>query len=49
VTGVATATDRTSLRRRSFAARVLRSTFVRLGARVGALWIGVLMVAAAFL
>ena len=41
-------TDRTSLRRRSFAARVLRSTFVRLGARVGALWIGVLMVAAAF-
>ena len=48
MTGVATATDRTSLRRRSFAARVLRSTFVRLGARVGALWIGVLMVAAAF-
>lgn len=48
MTGVATATDRTSLRRRSFAARVLRSTFVRLGARVGALWIGMLMVAAAF-
>ena len=47
MTGVATA-DRTSLRRRSFAARVLRSTFVRLGARVGALWLGVLMVAAAF-
>ena len=47
MTGAAT-TDRTSLRRRSFAARVLRSTFVRLGARVGALWIGVLMVAAAF-
>ena len=47
MTGAATA-DRTSLRRRSFAARVLRSTFVRLGARVGALWIGVLMVAAAF-
>ena len=47
--GAATATaDRASLRRRSFAARVLRSTFVRLGARVGALWIGVLMVAAAF-
>ena len=35
-------------RRRSYAARVLESTFVRLGARVGALWIGVLMVAAAF-
>ena len=48
MTGVATATDRTSLRRRGFAARVLKSTFVRLGARVGALWIGVLMVAAAF-
>ena len=47
MTGAATA-ERTSLRRRSFAARVLRSTFVRLGARVGALWIGVLMVAAAF-
>ena len=50
MTGVATATtkNQASLRRRSFAARVLRSTFVRLGARVGALWIGVLMVAAAF-
>ena len=49
MTGAASATaDRASLRRRSFAARVLRSTFVRLGARVGALWIGVLMVAAAF-
>ena len=40
--------DRASLRRRSFAARVLRSTFVRLGARVGALWIGLLIVVAAF-
>ena len=45
--GAATA-DRTSLRRRGYAARVLKSTFVRLGARVGALWIGALMVAAAF-
>ena len=45
--GAATA-DRASLRRRGFAARVLRSTFVRLGARVGALWLVVLMVAAAF-
>ena len=44
----AVATDRTSLRRRSFAARVLRSTFVRIGARVGALWIGVLIVVAVF-
>ena len=50
VTDIATAaaTDRASLRRRGYAARVLKSTFVRLGARVGALWIGVLMVAAAF-
>ena len=52
MTGTATAaaatTDRASLRRRGYAARVLKSTFVRLGARVGALWIGVLMVAAAF-
>ena len=50
MTGVATAaaTDRGSLRRRSFAARVLKSTFVRLGARVGALWIGLLMVVATF-
>ena len=46
---VTTATTvRDSLRRRSFAARVLRSTFVRIGARVGALWIGVLIVVAAF-
>ena len=48
MTGAATTTDRASLRRRSFAARVLRSTFVRIGARVGALWIGVLIVVAAF-
>ena len=50
MTGAATVTttDRGSLRRRSFAARVLRSTFVRIGARVGALWIGVLIVVAAF-
>ena len=44
----ATAADRAGARRRGYAARVLRSTFVRLGARVGALWIGVLIVAAAF-
>ena len=44
----AAAADRASLRRRSFAARVLRSTFVRLGARVGALWIGTLIVVATF-
>lgn len=42
------AADRAGGRRRGYAARVLRSTFVRLGARVGALWIGVLIVAAAF-
>ena len=49
MTGAATATtDHASLRRRSFAARVLRSTFVRIGARVGALWIGVLIVVATF-
>ena len=50
MTGAATvaATDRTSLRRRSHAARVLKSTFMRLGARVGVLWIGVLIVAGAF-
>ena len=50
MTGAATAqaTDRASLRRRSFAARVLKSTFVRLGARVGALWIGLLILVAAF-
>ena len=35
-------------RRRGYAARVLGATFVRLGARVGAVWIGVLAVAAAF-
>ncbi len=40
--------DRTSVRRRSFAARVLGATFTRLGTRVGAAWIGLLMVAAAF-
>ena len=50
MTNVATtaATDRTSLRRRGYAARVLTSTFVRFGAQVGALWIVVLIVAAAF-
>ena len=50
MTGAATVTttDRGRLRRRSFAARVLRSTFVRIGARVGAVWIGVLIVVAAF-
>ena len=42
------ATEPTSLRRRSFAARVLKSTFVRLGARVGLLWIAVLIVAGVF-
>ena len=47
-TATAGATDRTSLRRRSFAARVLKSTFVRLGAQVGALWIGLLIVVATF-
>ena len=47
-TAPAATTDRTSLRRRGYAARVLKSAFVRLGARMGALWIGVLMVAAAF-
>ena len=47
-TATAGATGRTSLRRRSFAARVLSSTFVRLGARVGALWIGLLIVVATF-
>ena len=44
----AAATDRASLRRRGYAARVLESTFVRIGARIGALWIGVLIVVAAF-
>ena len=50
MTNVATTatTDRASLRRRGYAARVLTSTFVRFGAQVGALWIGVLIVAAAF-
>ena len=50
MTNVATtaATDRTSLRQRGYAARVLTSTFVRFGAQVGALWIVVLIVAAAF-
>ena len=46
--GTVAATEPTSLRRRSFAARVLRSTFVRVGARVGLLWIGVLIVAGVF-
>ena len=46
--GTVAATGPTSLRRRSFAARVLRSTFVRVGARVGLLWIGVLIVAGVF-
>ena len=31
-------------RRRGYAARVLGATFVRLGARIGALWIGILIV-----
>ena len=35
-------------RRRSYGARVLGATFVRLGARIGAVWIGVLIVAACF-
>ena len=50
MTNVATTatTDRASLRRRGYAARVLTSTFVRFGAQVGALWIVVLIVAAAF-
>ena len=46
--GTVAATEPASLRRRSFAARVLRSTFVRLGARVGLAWIGVLIVAGVF-
>ena len=46
--GTVAATGPGSLRRRSFAARVLRSTFVRLGARVGLAWIGVLIVAGVF-
>lgn len=48
MTGAAAATDRASLRRRSYAARVLGSAFTRLGARVGVAWIGVLIVAGAF-
>ena len=48
MSGVATvAPDRASARRRGYAARVIGATFVRIGARVGALWIGVLIVAAA--
>ena len=35
-------------RRRGYAARVLGAAFVRLGARIGAIWIGVLIVAACF-
>ena len=46
--GTVAATEPAGLRRRSFAARVLRSTFVRIGARVGLLWIGVLIVAGVF-
>ena len=46
--GTAPATGPASLRRRSFAARVLRSTLARLGARVGLAWIGVLVVAGVF-
>ena len=46
--GTVAATEPASLRRRSFAARVLRSTFVRFGARVGLAWIGVLIVAGVF-
>ena len=44
----AAATDGASLRRRSYAARVLGSTLTRLGARLGVAWIGVLLVAGAF-
>ncbi len=40
-----TATGLTPSRRRGYAARVLGATFVRFGARVGALWIGLLVVA----
>ena len=46
--GTVAATGPASLRRRSFAARVLRSTLGRLGARVGLAWIGVLVVAGVF-
>ena len=46
--GTVAATGPVSLRRRSFAARVLRSTLGRLGARVGLAWIGVLVVAGVF-
>ena len=46
--GTVAATGPASLRRRSFAARVLRSTFARFGARVGLAWIGVLVVAGVF-
>ena len=44
----AAAAGSASGRRRSYAARVLGATFVRLGARIGAVWIGVLIVAACF-
>ena len=37
-----------SARRRGYAARVLGAAFVRLGARIGAVWIGMLIVAATF-
>ena len=47
-TTAAAAAELAGSRRRGYAARVLRSTFVRFGARVGALWIGVLIVAACF-
>ena len=47
-TAAETAAGRTSPRRRSYAMRVLGSTFVRLGARAGTLWIGTLIVAGVF-
>ena len=47
-TSAEAATEHTRSRRRSYAARVLGATFVRLGARIGAVWIGVLIVAAVF-
>ena len=46
--GTVATTGPANLRRRSFAARVLRSTFARFGARVGLAWIGVLVVAGVF-
>ena len=45
---IAGSMGRASSRRRGFAARVLSTTFVRIGARVGAAWIGILVVAAVF-